>query len=66
MRIGQHRAHGCPISEWLEVTRFRKGSPRSNDAGKRVERKIEAIRACLVGKLVNALVTDKFTAEALL
>jgi DNA-binding transcriptional regulator LsrR (DeoR family) len=30
------------------------------------KRKIEAIRACLVGKLVNALVTDKFTAEELL
>jgi DNA-binding transcriptional regulator LsrR (DeoR family) len=29
-------------------------------------RKIEAIRACLVGKLVNVLITDKFTAEALL
>ena len=30
------------------------------------KRKIEAIRACLVGKPVNALVTDKFTAEELL
>ena len=30
------------------------------------ERKIEAIRACLTGKLVNVLVTDKFTAEELL
>ena len=30
------------------------------------KRKVEAIRACLVGKLVNALVTDKFTAEELL
>ncbi len=29
-------------------------------------RKIEAIRACLVGKLVNVLITDKFTAEELL
>ena len=28
--------------------------------------KVEAIRACLVGKLVNVLVTDRFTAEKLL
>src|SRR5277367_4445668 len=41
MRIGQHRAHGRPISEWPEVTRFRKRSPRSNDAGKRVDRYVE-------------------------
>jgi len=30
------------------------------------DRKVEAIRACLTGKLVNVLVTDKFTAEKLL
>ena len=30
------------------------------------ERKVEAIRACLIGRLVNVLVTDKFTAERLL
>jgi DNA-binding transcriptional regulator LsrR (DeoR family) len=30
------------------------------------DRKVEAIRACLRGKLVNMLVTDKFTAEKLL
>ena len=30
------------------------------------ERKVEAIRACLKGGLVNVLVTDKFTAEKLL
>jgi DNA-binding transcriptional regulator LsrR (DeoR family) len=30
------------------------------------ERKTEAIRACLTGRLVNVLVTDKFTAERLL
>ena len=30
------------------------------------ERKVEAIRACLNGGLVNVLVTDKFTAEKLL
>jgi len=29
-------------------------------------RKIEAIRACLTGRLVNVLITDKFTAERLL
>lgn len=29
------------------------------------DRKVEAIRACLAGKLVNVLVTDKFTAEKL-
>ena len=28
-------------------------------------RKVEAIRACLKGGLVNVLVTDKFTAEKL-
>lgn len=28
--------------------------------------KVEAIRACLIGKLVNVLVTDRFTAEKLL
>ena len=30
------------------------------------ERKVEAIRACLTGQLVNVLVTDKFTAQKLL
>ena len=30
------------------------------------ERKVEAIRACLAGQLVNVLVTDKFTAQKLL
>jgi DNA-binding transcriptional regulator LsrR (DeoR family) len=30
------------------------------------ERKVEAIRACLSGGLVNVLITDKFTAERLL
>jgi DNA-binding transcriptional regulator LsrR (DeoR family) len=30
------------------------------------DRKVEAIRACLKGSLVNVLVTDKFTAEKLL
>jgi DNA-binding transcriptional regulator LsrR (DeoR family) len=30
------------------------------------DRKVEAIRACLIGKLVNVLITDKFTAEKLL
>ena len=30
------------------------------------DRKVEAIRACLIGGLVNVLVTDKFTAEKLL
>ena len=30
------------------------------------DRKVEAVRACLTGKLVNILVTDKFTAEKLL
>jgi DNA-binding transcriptional regulator LsrR (DeoR family) len=30
------------------------------------QRKVEAIRACLIGRLVNVLVTDKFTAERLL
>jgi DNA-binding transcriptional regulator LsrR (DeoR family) len=29
-------------------------------------RKVEAIRACLTGKLVNVIVTDKFTAQKLL
>lgn len=29
------------------------------------ERKVEAIRGCLAGKLINVLVTDKFTAEKL-
>jgi DNA-binding transcriptional regulator LsrR (DeoR family) len=30
------------------------------------ERKVEAIRACLTGQLLNVLVTDKFTAQKLL
>jgi DNA-binding transcriptional regulator LsrR (DeoR family) len=30
------------------------------------ERKVQAIRACLAGKLISVLVTDKFTAEKLL
>ncbi|WP_083514032.1 sugar-binding domain-containing protein [Bradyrhizobium manausense] len=30
------------------------------------QRKVEAIRACLKGGLINVLITDKFTAERLL
>jgi DNA-binding transcriptional regulator LsrR (DeoR family) len=30
------------------------------------DRKVEAIRACLTGGLVNVLVTDKFSADKLL
>jgi DNA-binding transcriptional regulator LsrR (DeoR family) len=30
------------------------------------DRKVEAIRACLIGRLVNVIVTDKFTAQKLL
>jgi deoxyribonucleoside regulator len=30
------------------------------------DRKVEAIRACLIGRLVNVLITDRFTAEKLL
>ena len=30
------------------------------------DRKVEAIRGCLIGGFVNVLVTDKFTAEKLL
>src|ERR1700678_950466 len=53
MRIGQHRPHRRPISEWREVTRFRKGSPRSNDAGKRVDRDIENREQFLVPSCAN-------------
>jgi DNA-binding transcriptional regulator LsrR (DeoR family) len=30
------------------------------------DRKVEAIRSCLIGGFVNVLVTDKFTAEKLI
>jgi DNA-binding transcriptional regulator LsrR (DeoR family) len=30
------------------------------------ERKVDAIRACLTGGLINVLITDKFTADRLL
>jgi DNA-binding transcriptional regulator LsrR (DeoR family) len=30
------------------------------------KRKVDAIRACLTGGLINVLITDKFTAERLL